>query len=596
LFRVALYRLLLKIEVHPVQKIKSHQIKGAFFCSPPKQLLISNNDIYSHIILKNGYFPFSGDYIIFGEATPNWHKNYFNNSESKSKNLDWWKISDFDSNLGDIKTVWELSRFDWVVQLAITAVSGDKYAVHLLNSRLNDWIEENPYYKGVNWKCGQEASIRVLHLILAALILDQSKNSSKPLISLIEAHIKRIAPTISYAIAQNNNHGTSEAAALFTGGHFLVSNGLLKYENYELLGRNWLEDRATKLFSSDGCFSQYSVNYHRLALDTYTYCETYRKFYNLKPFSSILTKKIKKAIHWLEILTDPNTGDVPNLGANDGAQLFKMFINGYRDFRQSVQWANLVFNDRLIYSITENQVKLFKHLKINVETAHKDYPIMYGLILGNEDGFFIYRKEKLLLVFRRPKFKFRPSHSDALHVDFWINGMNILRDGGSYSYNTIAERSSYYNGIESHNSIQFDFRDQMPKLSRFLFGSWLKENRFYFDNTNDYLKITSGYEDYAGVKHKRSIILNENTLKILDDISGYKILAKLRLRLFPSVWMVENATSEDSLEIDINSKVIKGNVLLEKFFESRFYFSETEVPIVLKEIWGLNHFTTTIRF
>jgi hypothetical protein len=60
--------------------------------------------------------------------------------------------------------------------------------------------------------------------------------------------------------------------------------------------------------------------------------------------------------------------------------------------------------------------------------------------------------------------------------------------------------------------------------------------------------------------------------------------------------MVENATSEDSIEIDFNSKVIKGNVFLEKFFESRFFLSETEFPIVLKEIWGLNHFTTTLKF
>lgn len=596
MFRVALYRVLLKIGFHPVQKIKSNKIIGEFFSDHYKTLLKPYSDIYILDKLENGYYPFSGDYVSFVDNIPNWHKNYFNNHESYSKNLDWWKISDFDSNLGDIKTVWELSRFDWVVQLSIIAVSGDKNAIELLNLRLNDWIQENPYYKGINWKCGQEASIRLLHLIFASLILGQTNCSSKALISLIEAHIKRIYPTLSYAIAQNNNHGTSEAAALFIGGHFLVSNGLTKYKKHESTGRKWLEDRAIRLFSNDGCFSQYSVNYHRLALDTYSLCETYRKFYNLRAFSNLLQYKIKKATEWLEILTDPKTGDVPNIGANDGAHLLNMFNFGYRDYSKSVQWANLVFNNRLVYSLTENQHKVFEHLKIIVKSAQKACPIEDALVLGNEDGMFIYRKKNLLLVFRRPIFNFRPSHCDALHVDFWINGINLLRDGGSYSYSTTAKRSSYYSGIESHNSIQFDFRDQMPKLSRFLFGSWLKENCFFTDKTNNYLKITSGYEDYAGVKHKRSIILNESTLIISDDISGYKNSAKLRVRLFPSDWMVDNTTFEDSIEIDFNSKLIKGNVFLQNCFESRFYLSETEVPIVLKEIWGLKHFTTTLKY
>ncbi len=585
MFRVALYRVLLKIGVHPVQKIKSHQITGVFFSNPREVLLIPNSDIYSYNKLVNGYYPFSGEYVSFGDVAPNWHKNYFNNLESKSNNLDWWKISDFDLNLGDIKTVWELSRFDWVVQLAIIAVSGDKHAINLLNSRLTDWINNNPYYKGLNWKCGQEASIRVLHLILAALILDQSNNSSKPLISLIEAHIKRIAPTISYAIAQNNNHGTSEAAALFIGGHFLVLNGLVKYEKYETLGRKWLENRAMKLFSNDGCFSQYSVNYHRLALDTYTLCETYRRINNLTSFSNLLQNKIKKAVQWLEILTDPNTGDVPNIGANDGAQLFNMFNFGYRDYRKSVQWANLVFNDRLIYSITENQDKIFNQLGINVNSARKDNAIQEATLMGNEDGFFIYKRRDLLLVFRRPKFKFRPSHSDALHVDLWINGENILRDGGSYSYNISNEKIRYYNGVSSHNSIQFDVRDQMPVLGRFLFGSWLREVEFKYENSNKDFIISSAYLDHLKVYHMRELVINRNSLVVKDYYSGGYKTAELKWRLSPNKFeFIHSDNKSNEIFIDLKKGKISGDYICSNEYESRYYYSESNLPVISKQL------------
>lgn len=585
MFRVAIYRVLLKLGVHPVQKIKSSQINGVFFSSPPKILLTSNDLVYSLSKLENGYYPFSGDYISFGNVAPNWHKNYFNNHESKSKNLDWWKISDFDLNLGDIKTVWELSRFDWVVQLAIIAVSGEKHAINVLNSRLTDWIKENPYYKGVNWKCGQEASIRVLHLILAALILGQSNNSSKPLISLIEAHIKRIAPTISYAIAQNNNHGTSEAAALFIGGHFLVLNGLVKYEKYETLGRKWLENRSMKLFSNDGCFSQYSVNYHRLALDTYSLCETYRRINNLTSFSNLLQNKIKKAIQWLEILTDPNTGDVPNIGANDGAQLFNMFNFGYRDYRKSVQWANLVFNGRLIYSITENQDKIFNQLGINVNSARNDNAIQEATLMGNEDGFFIYKRRDLLLVFRRPIFKFRPSHSDAMHVDFWLKGVNILRDGGSFSYNISDEKTRYYNGVSSHNSIQFDDRDQMPVLGRFLFGSWLKEVEFKFENLEEGFIISSAYKDYLKAYHKRELIINKNRLVVKDIYSGAYQNANLKWRLSSNKFEFINSNNiNNEIVIDIENKVISGDYKRSDEFESRYYYTESNLPVISKSL------------
>ena len=50
---------------------------------------------------------------------------------------------------------------------------------------------------------------------------------------LVYIHLKRIESTISYAIAQDNNHGTSEAAALFIGGSWLLANGYDYGEDFE---------------------------------------------------------------------------------------------------------------------------------------------------------------------------------------------------------------------------------------------------------------------------------------------------------------------------------------------------------------------------
>src|SRR5690606_22600754 len=189
----------------------------------------------------------------------------------------------------------------------------------------------------------QEASIRVMHLISALIGLKQLSAPSENVQALIELHLKRIAPTIDYAIAQDNNHGTSEAAALYIGGALLYSiKPSAAYKKWAELGLKWLENRAVKLIVSDGGFSQYSVTYHRVMLDTYALAEIIRQKMNLPKFSQKLYLQLQKATNWLYVLTQ-QSGDVPNIGANDGARLIPVSDTDYRDFRPSVQLASTLF-------------------------------------------------------------------------------------------------------------------------------------------------------------------------------------------------------------------------------------------------------------
>ena len=160
-----------------------------------------------------------------GEQPPPWHRNPLLGTEFSSATRPWWKLSAFDPELGDVKTVWEASRFDWVLAFAQRARQGDEAAIDRLNSWLRDWCEVNPAFLGPNWMCGQEASIRVLHLVLGAYLLGETGAPSSALVNLIRVHLRRIEPTMSYAIGQDNNHGTSETAALFVGGSWLASLG-----------------------------------------------------------------------------------------------------------------------------------------------------------------------------------------------------------------------------------------------------------------------------------------------------------------------------------------------------------------------------------
>ena len=90
-----------------------------------------------------------------------------------------------------------------------------------MNDWLNDWIEKNPYNIGVNWRCGQEVSLRIINILLSLIILNQEFEYNSSIEKILIKHLKRIESNIFYSIVQDNNHGISEASGLFMGGLWL---------------------------------------------------------------------------------------------------------------------------------------------------------------------------------------------------------------------------------------------------------------------------------------------------------------------------------------------------------------------------------------
>ncbi len=112
--------------------------------------------------------------------------------------------------------------------------------------------------------------------------------------------------------------------------------------------------------------------------------------------------------------------------------------------------------------------------------------------------------------------------------------MNVLRDGGSYSYNTDREAMQYFSGTTSHNTVQFDDRDQMPRLGPFLFGAWPDRSELTYQG--DLPSVCAAYRDYAGAMHRRMVELTENTCVVRDEIADFRTKAVLRWRLAPANW------------------------------------------------------------
>lgn len=585
LFRVAAYNLGVRTGLNPVKRLKPLPISGLLFRPLPSSSQGESSHSYAFIAF--------GWMSSLSMADLKWKKNILTGKEFSDMDKPWFSLPDFDSNVGDIKGIWEASRFDWVLGLARDYLAGRGAALEELNATTKSWIEQNATYLGPNWKCGQEASIRVMHLAFAAKLLNQVHDSEPALLALVKAHLKRIAPTISYAVAQDNNHGTSEAAALFIGGSWLVVNGDDCGKQWQKLGRKWLENRAKRLIAWDGTFSQYSVNYHRVMLDTYSMAELWRRELELSPFTRGLTEKVSLATQWLYLLIEPSTGDAPNLGHNDGARLLQLTDTDYRDFRPSVQLASILFLQTSAWQEDGNFDGVLSLLKLQKPRSVLPEPASFHFSDGGYIG--LRNQSGAFALFNYPKFRFRPAQNDALHVDLWCDGVNLLRDGGTFSYNAGQDYIDYYGGTQSHNTIQFDGNEQMPRLSRFLLGGWLKAKNTHFDERQ--LTGQAGYRDYLGCEHLRRVSLTKTSLMVIDEVKGFKNKAVLRWRLNPDNWQVQGQTvtnGNHKIFIDSDAKIVRLEIVAGR--ESRYYYQESSIPVLEVEISSDGKITTEYQF
>jgi hypothetical protein len=203
--------------------------------------------------------------------------------------------------------------------------------------------------------------------------------------------------------------------------------------------------------------------------------------------------------------------------------------------------------------------------------------------LFSDGGYAKLSLDKAWLVLRLPEYRFRPSQSDALHLDLWIDGANVIRDGGSYSYNTTPHWLRYFSGVSSHSTVQFDDRDQMPRLSRFLFGQWLRCADLVF-NAEERVVVAS-YLDHCGATHRREVRLEASRCVVTDTVGGFARSAVLRWRLMPAAWVAtDDGLRSDAMRIAVLSQGTVTRHELVEGQDSRHYARMAPVPVLEVEV------------
>tara|TARA_R110002096_G_scaffold37317_2_gene103651 strand:+ start:1364 stop:3241 length:1878 start_codon:yes stop_codon:yes gene_type:complete len=433
----------------------------------------------------------------------------------------WSEVQDLSKEAGDIKYVWEKARFSFLYDVIRYDYHFEDDQSKYVFKEIEDFITQNPINQGPNYKCSQEISLRVLNWTFALYYYKDSLNLTEVLFQKIMHNIywqiHHVYQNINFSrITVRNNHAITETLMLY------LSKKLFPFfpnvDAWSEKGKKWFEQEIAYQIYEDGTFLQFSMNYHRVVVQLLTWGIQLAKL-NDDKFSNVVYVRAQKSLDFLDASMDPITGKMPNYGSNDGALFFKLTNDDYRVYRSQLDDLRAVLN-----GFTNAESKSF--LWYGVEATQKTLEKSPEISTFEKGGYYISQDGNTKTFIRCGAYNDRPAQSDNLHIDIWANGINYLRDTGSYKYNADLEDVNYFNGTEGHNTVSIAKADQMQKGGRFIWYYWIKKakaslikekNTFQFEGTIEAFKQLGN-----NIQHTRKVTkkLAKNHWQITDIIEN----------------------------------------------------------------------------
>ncbi len=473
----------------------------------------------------------------------------------------WSKISDFSSAAGDIKYVWEKSRFSYIQTIIRYDYHFDEDHAEWVFSEMDSWIASNPINQGPNWVCSQETSLRLLNW---CFILSFYRNSSSlteerwtEYQNVIYWKLHHIYHNINFSlIAVRNNHAITEALTLYIGGLLFPD-----FDNSQLWrekGKQWFEEEIAYQIYEDGSYLQFSHNYHRVVIQLLTWALNISELYN-DPFKPHVYDRAEKSIDFLYQQMSLENGELPNYGNNDGALFFDFSNATYRDYRPQLNALYYALHKKHLFVKHENLEDVYWYSN-DIKNDRVEI-IQNKTILYPKGGFYGIRDEDSYTFIRCGSHKDRPAQADNLHLDIWVNGKNMLRDAGTYKYNTDNKLSTFFFGTRSHNTVMLGDNDQMLKGTRFIWLNWSQADFAKIEEEDEYYLFEGRVKVFQhlnpSITHSRIVKKYKNDLKweVIDHVSHNTDLA------IKQIW---NFHPEFVERVKINAKDDNGELVAQR--------------------------------
>jgi hypothetical protein len=445
-------------------------------------------------------------------------------------NKHWSEINDFNPANGDIKDLWEKSRFCWILTLMRYDYHFEKENSEFIFESIEDWIDRNPVNQGPNWKCSQEISLRVFNWCYA---LTFYRNSP----ALTTERWEKIQNTIYWSlhhvynhidfsrIAVRNNHALTETLCLSVSE--LLFPFIPETKIWAVKGRKWFEKEIQYQIYEDGTFLQFSMNYHRVVIQLLSLglsiSEKHQHYFTTRVY-----ERAYKSLDFLYQCVQEENGFVPNYGNNDGALFFPLTDNEFRDYRPQLNTLHKILTGHQLYeesSISEDSLwvgSTNSNLRKFPALMKKSGPLSYP-----NGGFYLLRENDSFTFIRCGNHNDRPAQADNLHLDIWKKGVNILKDSGTYKYNTTKNFQNYFFGTRSHNTVRIGEESQMLKGNRFVWFFWTQSKFAGWEEKQDKYIFKGAISAFRQLDpkiiHQREIVKSKDAdiWEISDEVTGH---------------------------------------------------------------------------
>ncbi|HUN62524.1 MAG TPA: alginate lyase family protein [Candidatus Sulfotelmatobacter sp.] len=459
-----------------------------------------------------------------------WHRDLVHGQEAARDHYSLVPTLDFGS-VGDSKIVWELSRHQqfFVLCQAYLLTGEERFAEECL-AQWEDWLQQNPYRRGINWASSLEVAFRSWSWTWMLYFLLGSKALTGERLGLLTQALGRNAEFIRENISTYfapNTHLIGEAFALFVTGVLLPE--LHGAETWCAQGQNILAEQMERQVRDDGSHFEQSTFYHRYAIEFFLAAAILADR-NGVPFDLRYKSKLQTMLEYLACTAFPN-GEHPAIGDSDGGRLLPFGVFNAEDHRPVLSTAAIYFqrgdfltakgfDEQALWLMGLGAEPQFRQLQsAGPSTASRTFRDA-GVITMRSDGS---RDAKFLLFDAGPQGVLFSGHghADALSFVCGANGTNWLIDPGTFVYSSSREWRDFFRSTAAHNTLAIDDQDQAIRVDWF---KWRELPEVTLEESvslpaMDYAVAShNGYERLSEpVTHRREIVFAKPDYWVIAD-------------------------------------------------------------------------------
>jgi len=408
----------------------------------------------------------------------------------------------------DAKIPWELSRFHYLLDLAIAHnLTGiNKYFIKY-TALIDDWMFENPCPYGINWANSMEASIRAVNWLASYELLDSKLFNDDFKLKLFRALYQHgiyiWANLAGYGPGTNNDHHIIDLIGLLVLGRLFID--LPRGKEWHDYARKELEEEIFEQISPDGTCYESSLNYQISIVELYLFAIHFESRFD-NHFSDEVKARLMQSCAALYLLCKPDH-TVPNFGDSGSDRLFKLSSRHERDIQYLLDLASVIIDlkgyspahigpepELLWWTGLDGTDKYYDNLIHYSRPKESLYFADSGLaVLRNHNSYLgLFANSVRKIGFGGHK------HNDLLSFEFSYGNENFIVDSGTYVYTGDPSGRNYFRKTGSHSTLEVDGQEINRFLPKILFSirkdAEIKEVYWESDGAKDVISADhSGY-------------------------------------------------------------------------------------------------------